>query len=51
VIYPGTSDKTNQVRIQEQTVRFGNGWKYVVRGDWDEPSKFLNPSYLKIGQQ
>jgi hypothetical protein len=51
VIYHGTSDKSIQVRIQDEVMKYGNGWKYTVRGMWDDQSKFLNPIYLKPGQQ
>ncbi len=51
VIHPGTSNKKNQVRIQDKGVSHGTGTIYTVKGMSDDPQWFLDPKYLKAGQQ
>lgn len=51
IIHPGTSNKKYQVRIQEQPVKNGNGYDYVVRGNWEDPQMFMPLAYLQTGQQ
>jgi len=47
VIYPGTLDKTLQVRIKEDPQRHGAGWLYQVVGNWDSTTKTLPTKYLE----
>jgi len=51
VLTPGTSNKKNQVRIQELGFKHGNGWAYRVRLMSDDPNAFLQVKYLAAGQQ
>lgn len=50
IIHPGASDKSLQIRIQENPVPHGNGYVYVVKGMWDDPAKFLPLKYLTTNQ-
>jgi hypothetical protein len=51
VIHPGTSNKKNQLRIQSKGIPHDVGWLYESRGMTDDPAWFLDPKYLKAGQQ
>ena len=45
IIYPGTSDKKYQCRIQEESYKHGNGYVYVVRLMTDAFDAFLPSRY------
>lgn len=49
VIYPGTADKSLQVRIQRFVMRHGLGSIYEVIGMSDDPSFFIPVKYLTPG--
>lgn len=51
VLSPGTVDKTNAVRVVSNPERHGKGWKYLVRGMWDQDTKFLPVALLNENQQ
>ena len=51
VIFPGTSNKKYQVRIQNQGQKQGDGTVYTVRMNSDDPQAFMPVKYLKPGQQ
>jgi len=50
VIHPGASDKSLQVRIQENPIPHGKGYVYTVKGMWDDPNKFMPLKYLTTNQ-
>lgn len=49
ILTPGAANKKYQVRIQENPVRHGNGWVYIVRGMWDDDATFLPQTYVSSG--
>ncbi len=51
VIFPGTSNKKYQCRIQEEVKKDGTGTQYVVRLMSDDPNAFLPVKFLTPGQQ
>ncbi len=51
VLTPGTSDKKNQVRVQQQGKSDGDGTIYFVRLNNDDPNAFLDPKFLRVGQK
>lgn len=51
IINPGTSNKKFQVRIQQQPVKHGTGYVYLVRLMSDDPQAFLPVKYLQPGTQ
>lgn len=51
VIFPGTSNKKYQARIQNQGQKSGDGTIYTVRMNSDDPQAFMPLKYLKPGQQ
>lgn len=51
ILHPGTSNKKNQVRVQEMPFKHGVGWAYRCRLMSDDPASFLDPKYLANGQQ
>ena len=50
VLTPGTSNKKNQVRVQEAPFKHGNGYAYRVRLMDDASGAFLDPKLLNAGQ-
>jgi len=50
-IHPGTASKKNQCRIQRIVSKHAEGTIYAVRLKSDDPNAFLNPKFLKPGQQ
>lgn len=51
VIFPGTSNKKYQVRVQQQHIPDGDGFIYTVRMVSDDPNDFIPKKYLQAGQQ
>ena len=51
VLFPGTSNKKYQVRVQNQGQKHGDGTVYTVRLNSDNPNDFLPVTYLQPGQQ
>lgn len=51
VIFPGTSDKKYQVRVQSNRIPDGDGFIYEVRINTDNPDLFIPQSFFKPGQQ
>jgi hypothetical protein len=51
IIFPGTSNKKYQCRIQEEIRKSGTGTIYTIRQMTDDPNAFLPPSLLSPGQQ
>lgn len=49
VITPGTTNKKYQSRIQENPVKYGNGWLYKVVLMSNDPQAFVPVKYLKTG--
>lgn len=49
IIYPGTSNKKYQVRIQEVLGKRGKGTVYSVRPMSDDFNFFIPPAYLAVG--
>jgi len=47
VIYPGTLNKSYQVRVQADPTRHGAGWLYTVVGNWDDKAMFIPAKYLE----
>jgi len=51
IVFPGTSNKKYQVRIQTQPVKHGRGWVYEVQGNWNDPAMTLPIKYVATGTQ
>lgn len=51
IIFPGTSNKKYQCRIQEEVVKHGTGWIYTIRPMNDDPMFFIDNKYFTPGQQ
>lgn len=51
VIFPGTSNKKFQARIQAQGQSDGDGTIYICRVNSDDPKAFIPARYLEAGQQ
>jgi len=51
IIFPGTSNKKYQSRIQEEVRKSGTGTIYTIRQMTDDPNAFIPPSLLAPGQQ
>lgn len=51
VIFPGTSNKKFQARIQFQGQKHGDGTVYTLRMNSDDPQAFMPQKYLRPGQQ
>ena len=51
VIFPGTSNKKYQARIQSQAQSDGDGTVYICRMNNDDPQAFIPASFFKPGQQ
>jgi len=51
VIFPGTSNKKYQCRIQEEVRKSGSGTIYIIRQMTDDPNAFVPPALFTPGQQ
>ena len=51
IIFPGTSNKKYQCRVQEEVMKSGTGTIYTVRLMSDDPNAFVPPTLLAAGQQ